>query len=112
MGHIGKVVIVAGLIMSEVLGFVTGSDFIAKMFGLGLDASNTLAAPSRLSPCHTHGREAGAERIRSFRPEPSGSSTAFGFPEPFRATWHKNWTVSRSGEFGGAKKNAAFEAVA
>ena len=37
MGRIGKVVVFAGLIMSAVfLGFVTGSDFIGKMFGLGL----------------------------------------------------------------------------
>ena len=37
MGRIGKVVVVAGLIMSAVfLGFVTASDVISKMFGLGL----------------------------------------------------------------------------
>ena len=37
MGRIGKVVVVAGLIMAAVfLGFVTGSDTIGKMFGLGL----------------------------------------------------------------------------
>jgi RND superfamily putative drug exporter len=37
MGRIGKVVVVAGLIMSGVfLGFVTASDVISKMFGLGL----------------------------------------------------------------------------
>ena len=37
MGRIGKVVLVAGLIMSAVfLGFVTSSDVISKMFGLGL----------------------------------------------------------------------------
>ena len=37
MGRIGKVVVVAGLIMSAVfLGFVTSSDVISKMFGLGL----------------------------------------------------------------------------
>ena len=37
MGRIGKVVVVAGLIMAAVfLGFVTQSDTIAKMFGLGL----------------------------------------------------------------------------
>jgi putative drug exporter of the RND superfamily len=37
VGRIGKVVVFAGLIMSAVfLGFVTGSDFIGKMFGLGL----------------------------------------------------------------------------
>ena len=37
MGRIGKVVVFAGLIMAGVfLGFVTGSDVIAKMFGLGL----------------------------------------------------------------------------
>lgn len=37
MGRIGKVVVFAGLIMSGVfLGFVTASDVISKMFGLGL----------------------------------------------------------------------------
>ena len=37
MGRIGKVVVFAGLIMSAVfLGFVTSSDVISKMFGLGL----------------------------------------------------------------------------
>ncbi|HEX2411973.1 MAG TPA: MMPL family transporter [Solirubrobacteraceae bacterium] len=37
MGRIGKVVVFAGLIMAGVfLGFVTGDDFIGKMFGLGL----------------------------------------------------------------------------
>ena len=37
MGRIGKVVVFAGLIMSAVfLSFVTGSDVIGKMFGLGL----------------------------------------------------------------------------
>ncbi len=37
MGRIGKVVVFAGLIMSAVfLSFVTASDFIGKMFGLGL----------------------------------------------------------------------------
>jgi RND superfamily putative drug exporter len=37
MGRIGKVVVFAGLIMSAVfLSFVTASDFISKMFGLGL----------------------------------------------------------------------------
>ncbi|HWT22548.1 MAG TPA: MMPL family transporter [Solirubrobacteraceae bacterium] len=37
MGRIGKVVVFAGLIMAAVfLGFVTGSDTIGKMFGLGL----------------------------------------------------------------------------
>ena len=37
MGRIGKVVVFAGLIMSAVfLGFVTASDVISKMFGLGL----------------------------------------------------------------------------
>ena len=37
MGRIGKVVVFAGLIMSGVfLGFVTASDVIGKMFGLGL----------------------------------------------------------------------------
>jgi RND superfamily putative drug exporter len=37
MGRIGKVVAVAGLIMAGVfLSFVTGSDMIGKMFGLGL----------------------------------------------------------------------------
>ncbi|MEA2405923.1 MAG: hypothetical protein QOE69_42 [Thermoleophilaceae bacterium] len=37
MGRIGKVVVVAGLIMAGVfLGFVTQSDIIGKMFGLGL----------------------------------------------------------------------------
>ena len=37
MGRIGKVVVFAGLIMAAVfLSFVTGSDVIGKMFGLGL----------------------------------------------------------------------------
>ena len=37
MGRIGKVVVFAGLIMSAVfLSFVTASDMIGKMFGLGL----------------------------------------------------------------------------
>jgi RND superfamily putative drug exporter len=37
VGRIGKVVVFAGLIMAGVfLGFVTGDDFIGKMFGLGL----------------------------------------------------------------------------
>jgi RND superfamily putative drug exporter len=37
MGRIGKVVVFAGLIMAGVfLSFVTGSDVIGKMFGLGL----------------------------------------------------------------------------
>jgi RND superfamily putative drug exporter len=37
MGRIGKVVVVAGLIMAGVfLGFVTQNDIIGKMFGLGL----------------------------------------------------------------------------
>lgn len=37
MGRIGKVVVFAGLIMSAVfLSFVTASDVIGKMFGLGL----------------------------------------------------------------------------
>jgi RND superfamily putative drug exporter len=37
MGRIGKVVVFAGLIMAGVfLSFVTGTDFIGKMFGLGL----------------------------------------------------------------------------
>ena len=37
MGRIGKVVVFAGLIMAAVfLGFVTASDVISKMFGLGL----------------------------------------------------------------------------
>ena len=37
MGRIGKVIVVAGLIMAGVfLGFVTASDVISKMFGLGL----------------------------------------------------------------------------
>jgi putative drug exporter of the RND superfamily len=37
MGRIGKVVVVAGLIMAGVfLGFVTQNDLIGKMFGLGL----------------------------------------------------------------------------
>jgi RND superfamily putative drug exporter len=37
MGRIGKVVVFAGLIMSAVfLSFVTSSDVIGKMFGLGL----------------------------------------------------------------------------
>ncbi len=37
VGRIGKVLVFAGLIMSGVfLGFVTGDDFIGKMFGLGL----------------------------------------------------------------------------
>jgi putative drug exporter of the RND superfamily len=37
MGRIGKVVVFAGLIMAGVfLSFVTGSDIIGKMFGLGL----------------------------------------------------------------------------
>jgi RND superfamily putative drug exporter len=37
MGRIGKVVVFAGLIMAGVfLGFVTASDVISKMFGLGL----------------------------------------------------------------------------
>jgi RND superfamily putative drug exporter len=37
MGRIGKVVVFAGLIMAAVfLSFVTGSDMIGKMFGLGL----------------------------------------------------------------------------
>ena len=37
VGRIGKVVVFAGLIMAGVfLSFVTGSDFIGKMFGLGL----------------------------------------------------------------------------
>jgi putative drug exporter of the RND superfamily len=37
MGRIGKVVVFAGLIMSGVfLGFVTASDVISKMFGIGL----------------------------------------------------------------------------
>jgi RND superfamily putative drug exporter len=37
MGRIGKVVVVAGLIMAGVfLGFVTQNDVIGKMFGLGL----------------------------------------------------------------------------
>ena len=37
MGRIGKVVVFAGLIMSGVfLGFVTATDVISKMFGLGL----------------------------------------------------------------------------
>jgi RND superfamily putative drug exporter len=37
MGRIGKVILVAGLIMSGVfLGFVTQPDIIGKMFGLGL----------------------------------------------------------------------------
>jgi RND superfamily putative drug exporter len=37
MGRIGKVVVFAGLIMAGVfLSFVTGSDPIGKMFGLGL----------------------------------------------------------------------------
>jgi putative drug exporter of the RND superfamily len=40
VGRIGKVVVFAGLIMSGVfLGFVTGDDFIGKMFGLGLGAA-------------------------------------------------------------------------
>jgi RND superfamily putative drug exporter len=37
VGRIGKVLVFAGLIMAGVfLGFVTGDDFIGKMFGLGL----------------------------------------------------------------------------
>jgi putative drug exporter of the RND superfamily len=37
VGRIGKVVVFAGLIMAGVfLSFVTGNDFIGKMFGLGL----------------------------------------------------------------------------
>jgi len=37
MGRIGKVVVFAGLIMAGVfLSFVTGTDPIGKMFGLGL----------------------------------------------------------------------------
>jgi putative drug exporter of the RND superfamily len=37
VGRIGKVVVFAGLIMAGVfLSFVTGTDFIGKMFGLGL----------------------------------------------------------------------------
>jgi putative drug exporter of the RND superfamily len=37
MGRIGKVVVCAGLIMKAVfLSFVTASDTISKMFGLGL----------------------------------------------------------------------------
>jgi RND superfamily putative drug exporter len=37
IGRIGKVLVFAGLIMAGVfLGFVTGDDFIGKMFGLGL----------------------------------------------------------------------------
>jgi RND superfamily putative drug exporter len=37
MGRIGKVVVFAGLIMAAVfLSFVTASDVISKMFGLGL----------------------------------------------------------------------------
>jgi hypothetical protein len=66
-----------------------------------------LAAPPRPSPCHTHGREAGANAFALSAPQPSGSSTAF-FQSRSERLDARNWTVSRSGEFGGAKKNPAF----